>query len=897
MHAEAQELHPAEGKFLTERGHGRMGPAAATALAWWVERARRLAWPIVIASVLAALAGGIYTAGHLRMNTNIDALLSSEVPYRKTLKTFEQAFPQLSDNLVAVVESDSADRAEAAAKALAAKLKANDKQFEDVFYPQGDAFFGREGLLFLKTADLEELAKRVDEAQPLLVGFATDRTLRGFFGVLGDVLSGVKLGKLDPALLVRPLDAVADTVEAELQGKTGQLSWRDLVNQTPAGASDKRQIIQLKPYLDRSTLSPADAAIKAIRAAAAELELDPAHGVRVRITGSPALDEDDLKTVKDGVGLASAVSFVLVSIIVFLGLRSPKLVFATLATLVLSLVWTASFATLAVGYLNMISVAFAVLFIGLAVDFSIQFGLRYKESVDHGTSLKGALKEAASGTGTAVGLAAVCAAIGFFAFVPTNYIGLSQLGMIAGVGMFIGLFATLTLLPAILALLPMKADLRMAEKRNLSAAAGWLECHARAVCWGALALGLVGLAAFPWARFDIDPIDLKSPNTESVQVYLDMTKDSRISPYSASILSPSLPAADALAKELDKLPEVASTVTLSSFLPADQQAKLPIIARMSAILTPILTHKSRSAPSDERRREATTEARDTLAKFAATPTAGKAAAPAMRLAELLGRFDDGPGKDLKAYGALETALVASISSKLDSLQALMQPEAVTAESLPGNVRARYVAATGGARIQVFPAEVLNNESALRRFVDAVRTLAPDVTDSPVELLEGGRMVVGAFVEAGAIALVAISLLLVVVLRSLVDSLLVLLPLLLAAVLTVALVVVTGHTFNFANIIALPLLFSLGVAFGIYYVLRHRETPGLVDLMHTSTPRAILFSALVTMVAFSTLMLSSHRGTASMGFLLGVSLSFAVVCTLVVLPALLSWRESRRASPS
>jgi len=140
----------------------------------------------------------------------------------------------------------------------------------------------------------------------------------------------------------------------------------------------------------------------------------------------------------------------------------------------------------------MISVAFAVLFIGLAVDFSIQFGLRYKESIDRGMPLKGALKEAASGTGTAVGLAAVCAAIGFFAFVPTDYIGLSQLGIIAGVGMFIGLFATLTLLPAILALLPMKADLRMAEKRNLSAAAGWLERHARAVCWGALALGLVG---------------------------------------------------------------------------------------------------------------------------------------------------------------------------------------------------------------------------------------------------------------------------------------------------------------------------------------------------------------------------------------------------------------------
>ncbi len=894
MNPDISELSPARGNLLSQRWYRQMGPMIASALMWWVARAYRMAWPIVIGSVLVAIAGGVYTAGHLRMNTDIDALLSSEVPYRKTLKEFEQAFPRLQDNLVVVLEGDNPDRVEDAAKALATKLGENDKLFQDVFYPMGDPFFRREGLLFLKTNDLQELSDRVADAMPLVATFSNDRSLRGFSDVLGDVVDGVKLGKADPALLVRPLNAIADTVEAQLQGKPARLSWRDLVSRAGDAASDRRQIIQLRPYLDRHSFAPADRAIKAVRAAATELNLDPAHGVRVRITGSPALDEDDLKTVRDGVGLASAVSFALVSIIVFLGLRSPKLVFATLASLVISLVWTASFAALAIGYVNMMSVAFAVLFIGLAVDFSIQFGLRYKESLDRGAPLESALKEAASGTGVAVSLAAVCAAIGFFAFVPTDYVGLAQLGIIAGVGMFIGLFATLTLLPAILTLLPMKADPRPRENRNLYTAASWLENHAHAVCWGALAVGLLALTTFPFVRFDIDPINLKSPNTESVQVYRDMTKDSSVSPYSISIVAPSLEHADALARQLDKLPEVASTVTLSSFLPADQETKLPLVARTAGMLMPILERQERrKAPSDQQRRKAMEETRTTLAALAASPKAGAASAPAARLAELLARYRDGPGRDLAAYGRLETALIGSLSAKLDSLKELMQPAVVTLADLPSNVRARYVASDGRARVQVFPAETLNHVKALRRFVDAVRAIAPNATNSPVELYEGGRMVVGAFVEAGLIALAAISLLLILVLRSLRDSLLVLLPLTLAAALTVALVVITGHQFNFANIIALPLLFSLGVAFGVYFVLRHRETPSLVDLMHTSTPRAILFSALVTMVAFSTLMLSSHRGTASMGFLLGSSLALAVICTLVVLPALLAWVERRR----
>jgi hopanoid biosynthesis associated RND transporter like protein HpnN len=868
----------------------------AMALVWWVERARRFAVPVILGAVVLTALAGVYTVDHLGMNTDSNALLSSDLPYRKNLKDYEKAFPQLQDDLVVVIEADSPDRAEDAANALVERLRDDPAHFTDVFSPNGDPFFRREGLLFLETKELQDLSDRLAQAQPLLGALAVDRSLRGLFGVLGEAAKGIELGEVNPNLLVRPLTMIGDTVAERLEGKPARLSWRDLMTGLPDRASDRRQFIEVKPRLDYETFDPAAAAIQTIHDVAASLALDEAHGVSVRITGGPAMDEDQLKSVRQGVGLASVVSLVLVTGLVFLGLRSPKLVFATIATLLMSLVWTAGFAAVSIGYLNLISVAFAVLFIGLAVDFSIQFGLRYRESVDQGEDTKTALAAAAAGTGVAVGLAALCAAIGFYAFVPTQYIGLAQLGIIAGTGMFIGLFATLTLLPALLAVMPLRASRRSSDERNGHPLTSVLERHARSVCLGALAIGIVSLAALPYVTFDIDPLHLQDPTTESVKAYLDMTKDSTTSPYSISVLEPNLVEADQLARRLDKLPEVDSTVTLSSFVPQDQSAKLALIDQMATFLTPVLMGGEPKAPPNKaERHQAIRDLEQALRRLAASPKAGQVAGPAYRLADLLQRYEAGPGKTPDGDEALGTALIANLSGRIESLIELMQAGPVTYGTLPPNLKARYLAADGRARIEVFPAEQLNNEAALTRFVDSVSAVAPNATDTPVLLLGGGRLVIGAFERAGAIAFVAITLLLILVLRSFWDSLLVMLPLALAAALTVAIVVVTGQSFNFANIIALPLLFSLGVAFGIYLVLRHRETRRVADLLRTSTPRAVLFSALTTMTSFSSLMLSSHRGTASMGYLLGICLTLALVCTLVVLPALLSWREQRRAT--
>ena len=249
------------------------------------------------------------------------------------------------------------------------------------------------------------------------------------------------------------------------------------------------------------------------------------------------------------------------------------------------------------------------------------------------------------------------------------------------------------------------------------------------------------------------------------------------------------------------------------------------------------------------------------------------------------------GESEDQYRRLETALLGTLPARLDDLRQAMKAQAITLKDLPANLKRRYETPDGRARIEVFPKKRLTVQKNLVDFVDAVRSIAPNATDTPVELLEGGRAVTGAFKEAGVIAFILISAVLALMLQSFVDSILVLLPLALAGALTVAITVLTGQPFNFANIIALPLLFSLGVGFGIYLVLRYRETSSIDVLMNSSTPRAVVFSALTTMVSFASLMISSHRGTASMGELLTLCLTLALACTLIVLPALFFWRDS------
>jgi len=885
-------------------------------LAGWVRLVQGSARAVLALALLLTVGAAQLTITRIGINTNTTDMLSEALPFRRYDRALSRAFPQFSDNLIVVVEAATPDLADDGARRLAAALAARPALFDEVFYPDGAPFFRRNGLLYLEPGELVALGDRLAEVQPLLAALAVDPSLRGLAGVLRQALSqesgadSAEVSAVAAAALSRALDSFSETAEALAAERNGgapawPLSWQALLSGEAPEPADKRRFITVKPVLDFASLEPAAEAISALRALAAELGLTAARGLRVRLTGSAVMFQDELHSLRDGMGLVGLISAVLVVGLLVLGLRSARLVAATLVTLIAGLIWTAGFAALAIGELNLISVAFAVLFIGLSVDFGIHFALRYREAVEAGpggdlgagggagAAPEAALVEAARGVGGALTLCAVAAAIGFFSFLPTAYRGVSELGLIAGAGMFIALFANLTVLPAILSLAPLEPRRRVPRARPGDGLQRLATARPRRVIGGALALGLAAAALLPFARFDDDPLNLRDPAVESMTTLFELFDDPRVTPYAAAVLAPSLEAGAALAARLEALPEVASARTASDLVPEDQDDKLAMIDEMAVFLGPVFLgsrFQDAGAPptlGPDRRSAALDGLREALGS-----TEGASAPAARRLADALDRLaEDGGGWSPAALMRLEGLWLGGLPGRLEALDAALEADSVTLEDLPAALRARYLAADGRARVEVLPAEDLRVPAARARFVAAVRAIAPEVTGAPVTLTEAGRAVIQAFGEAAAYALILIVVLLLVVLRSAWDALMVLAPLVLATLLTVGATVVLDIPFNFANVIVLPLLFGLGVASGIHMVIRARAA-GAAGLLSTSTPRAVLFSALTTIGSFGALALSSHRGTASMGILLTIAITLTMLCTLIVLPALLT-RPARR----
>ena len=848
----------------------------------WVDLARRGALLVVIASLAAAGLGLVYVADNLSINTDTTDMLSPDLPFRRDSRAISEAFPQFSDNILVVLDGQTPDLADDAAMALAGRLRLRPEIFGDVYDPMGDPFFRRNGLLFEELDELVELGDRLAEAQPFLGVLWQDPSLRGLFKMVEMAIDEIRQAGEAPIDVAPVLEAIAHIAEEQARGRFAHLSWQELMttgkNGDGGGESVNRRILVISPVLDFASLQPAGDAIGALRSLAAEMGLDGGHGVGMRLTGSAALAQEELKSVEEGMGLAALVSLFLVLVLLLSGLRSVRLSAALLATLIMGLVWTAAFALAVLGRLNLISVAFAVLFIGLSVDFGIHFGLRYKEEIDRRAAPAEALRHAAAGAGGALGLCAVAAAIAFYSFLPTDYLGLAELGLIAGTGMFIALFANLTVLPALLSLFPLAPAPVGAEERKPGGVQPFVRRHAGAVAWGALVLGAAAAAVAPGARFDFDPLNLKDPGTESVGTLFDLMEDPRTGPYSITVLAASLAEADRLAARLEGLDEVDGAETLSDYLPGDQAEKLEIVESLALFLSPSLSASRRQPPpAPEERRVALDSLLGKLERLQTEPARRVGAA----LSGLPAAGREG------ALAELEVRLLAALPGRLETLRRSLEAEPVSLDSLPPSLRQRQLTADGRARLTVYPQENLHDRAALKRFVKAVRTVAPRAAGSPVVILEAGNTVIRAFVEAALLAVSLIGLLLVVVLRSAKDVALVFAPLSLAALLTIAASVLFGLPFNFANVIVLPLLFGLGVAGAIHLVLRQRSEASRHGVLETSTPRAVMFSALTTIGSFGSIALSSHPGTSSMGVLLTIAITLSLACTLVVLPALLA----------
>jgi hopanoid biosynthesis associated RND transporter like protein HpnN len=666
-----------------------------------------------------------------------------------------------------------------------------------------------------------------------------------------------------------------------------------------------RRVIVADPVLDFKTVFAAARPVELIRQLAKDLGYSAERGVSVRITGNPALNYEEMIGIAWDVGEAGFFCFALVVAILVVALRSIKLVFAAVIALLSGLIWTLAFAAFAVGHLNLISVTFAVLFIGLGVDFAIHLGMSYADLLHAGKTNLQAQEAAVRNVGSSLVLCTVTTAIGFFVFIPTDYRGVAELGLISGAGMFIILFITLTLMPALLFtwLAPSERERSSSELRFRNHWWAHLDRYGAWVRRSAALAGIGALALLPQARFDENVINMRNPGTESVQAFNDLLQQSGMaSPWFLNVVAPNLEAAQRLAARLDELESVANTVTLADYVPSDQEEKRAILADIGYFFPPPAASSDRSPPRSvddqiSALRELYAYLGRTEGVRAKSPLLDSMRLLRTELAHFLEKIEANENPEV-ALANLEKILLSGFADQMRRLRIALEPGELALADLPAPLVKRMIAADGSARIQVYPRESLIDEMAFSQFVADVQEVAPNAAGVAINLVGFANATKSSFQQALISALIAIAALLWLLWRRTSDVLLVLAPLILSSLLTCAAMVLLDLPFNFANVIVIPLLIGVGANSGIHLVHRSKYIATREeDLLATTTARAVFYSALTTAVSFGSLVFSSHRGMASLGIVLSIGMFLTIVCTLIVLPALLEWQRDHSNAKS
>ena len=855
------------------------------AVVFIVMASARFRYAVLLAALALTVFCGWYAANNFAINTNTDDFIASTVPWRQNEIAYEKAFPDQENQIIAVIDGKTPERASEAVDALNAKLQGHPDLFKSVVEPDGGPFFAKNGLLFQSTEEVQKAIAGLQQAQPVLAIIASDPSLRGVFDGFGFIVKGVQSGKGTFDKFDQPLVSMNAALTNILADKPALFSWQNLIsNSDKPEKTDSRQLrkfIMITPILDYSALEPGEKPTTFVRDAAKSLNLDPSTGVTVRLTGQVPISDSEFATVADGFGLNGAITGIVVLLIIYSALKSLKIVAAVFVTVLAGLAMTFAAGLALVGALNLISVAFAVLFVGIGVDFGIQFSVRYKAERYDYPDFYEALHMGATKVGRPLALAAIATTAGFYAFLPTAYLGVSELGEIAGTGMIIAFLCSVTMLPALLTIIKPAPEREPAGYKWLAPVDDFIEKHRYIIIIGTLAVAAAGTPLLTKLHFDFNPLNLDSQKQESVATLLDLMKDPNTDTQVISVLEPTLAQADATGAKLAKLPDVARVTTLSNLVPEDQDKKLAIIEQGKKALGPALDPgRALDAPTDEDDIESI---RRTASAFdgASQGKTGKGADDARLFSKLATQLADAPPA---ARARARAVLIPPLKTTVASIRDVLDASKITLADVPKSLSDLYVTPTGIARVEVAPKGDPNDNDNMIRFAKEVQSIAPKATGQPVAIQEAGKTVKTAFIEAGAIALLSIFIILWIVLKRVGDVLLTLVPLLLAGVVTLEITVLIDMPLNFANIIALPLLLGLGVAFKIYFVMAWRA--GTKKLLQSSLTRAVFWSALTTATAFGSLWASNHPGTSSMGKLMALSLVCTLAAAILFQPALM-----------
>lgn len=841
------------------------------AISAWVRLVlRHPALTLIALLVLGALAAN-YSAKRFSVDGEMRNLVAESAEWRTEYDHLREHFPELRDSALLVIEGESVDSVHRATRDLYDVLRTNER-FAEIFAPAVDPVLEQHALLFLKLDALEDAVDRLVAAQPLLAAVANGE---GAAGILDAIERGL-IHDAQSEALEPLLSTMAQSAGASLGGEAVPPAWRDpLLN-------DERQRTALI-WVGRVDKVPKSEFQRALRATIAETPL-PA-GVSVGLTGAIPLAQEELAAAEEGIALASVIALILLTAIFLLGVRSLRLFIGIVVMLPFGLAMTAAWGLLAIGQFNPISMVFAVVFFGLGVDFAIHFGLRYQEKLPEYADHRAALAGAADSIGSTLLLCALTTAIAFLAFFPTSYQGLSDLGVIAAGGMLIAVVLSLTLLPACFALMGPPRHSAHRLQRQIAPIAAAALCQSRWILGTVALLAVLSAVLLPQMRFEYSVMALKNPEAESVQMLRKLQAARIASDYNISVLAANEDEVKRLETELEALPEVEHVRSPYDYVPSDQDDKRFLLEDIDILLAPYLT-----PPDPKAAPQRLGMAIDALESRLLSMPESTAVHDATRrlLAALQALRDDGE----PTLAAWEQTLLESLTVEMRWLRTALRAPELGFDDLPEALRMRLISPQGMIHLSVLPAEDVSDIAALSRYVETVQQVAPQATGRPVIEKALGEVVTRAFAQAFLLAVAAITVVLLLSLRSLRETLLVLAPLGLAALLTAGIQVLASVPLNMANVLVLPLIFGLGVDSSIHVVRSfHRGGVKLDDFVQSSTPRAVLLSGLTTVGSFAALALAPHQGIASIGWLLSVAVSCMLLVVIGLLPLVLAKRPS------
>jgi hopanoid biosynthesis associated RND transporter like protein HpnN len=878
----------------------------------FVSRRPRL---ILVLALLCSIASVFYTVGNMEFLTGRDDLMPKNAPFQVDYRAYRAEFGD-QEEIVAVIEADDAERATRAADALYARLKREQGVFREVFYPGGLPYFRTNGLLFMPLEDIRQLRSTLTMAAPVLKDLAEAPSVQTLFTSLTRQIDSYltnpdpttlksltfMLGTLDKGFASASLSTVTDPERSRRDGMSMDSFLKGNSNGKPSllESAGKQQVITLLPVKEQGSFVPAEKAIKATRRALEEvLKLPEFKGIKAGLTGVPVLEYEEMATSQRDIEIATVLSLSLTVILLLFAFRGLLNVIAAMVSLIVGICLSFGFATLAVGHLNILSMVFAIMLIGLGIEYGIQVVLRYQEELRGGADGLQAIETGLTTTVRSIIMAAATVALAFATFAFTDFKGIAELGIIAAGGVFICVLATFTVLPAMLILLErFKKPHRQSQPQPAPAKEFTflrpLYHNPRSVIAATLLLSLACIYPVLQTRFDYNLMNLQARGLQSVEYAYRLMRSKENSGYFAVVTANDRAEAEKLTQQLEKLPSVDHVVSLATLVPDRQAAKLAELAAIRQIMDgvrPVAYEENLRAMELPAIFEGFRERVERLKTRLETDKAAEAQPVAAFLKTLDGFFASlEKEKDRNALGMLrdfQGGMFAELPDKLRMMKESLNAAPVSEKDIPEALRKRFIGTSGKLLLQVAPKKEIFEHGPLQEFVSQVKGVVPHATGEPVMVYESLTVLRDSYLKAFMYAFIGITAILLINFRSVRYALLGTLPLAAGLLLMVGGMWLAGVSFNSANIIVLPLILGVGIDSAIYIINRYRqgnETPARVAA--SSAGVGVFLNALTILFSFGALMVAHHQGVYSIGAVMSLGMVASVAVFMLFLPALL-----------